>query len=133
MSLFPTTIETERLALEQLSSETVDLPELYHICSTDTAINEITRYMPGDPHQTLNETHEFVEWCETGWGDGEQAVYVIRPSDSEDGAEAMALYAGQSTGLTNELPTASDVVTGPAAEAIEAIERTATVIQEDSS
>ena len=90
MSFFPTTIETERLVFEQLSSETVDLRKLYRICSTDPAIDEITRYMPWDPHRTLNKTREFVEWCETGWDDGEQAVYVIRPADGEDGAGVLA-------------------------------------------
>ncbi|MFC4987401.1 GNAT family N-acetyltransferase [Saliphagus infecundisoli] len=93
MSLFPPTIETERLVFKRLSSDTVDLQKLFHICSADPAINQITRYMPWDPHQTLHETQEFVEWCESGWDNCDQAAYVIRPADGEDGA-------GQIAGIT---------------------------------
>ena len=88
--LFPGTVTTDRLELERLSFETIDCFELYRICSKDEAIEAITRYMPWDPHRTVKETVNFVEWCEAGWDDGEQAVYVVRPGPDEDGAGEIA-------------------------------------------
>lgn len=91
--LFPEALTTERLELERLRAGTVDLFELHRICSDDEAIEAITRYMPWDPHATVKETRDFVAWCESGWEDGEQAVYVVRPGQTEDGA-------GDAAGIT---------------------------------
>ena len=90
MTLFPDTLRTDRLRFERLCPENVDLFTLHEICSSDEAIDEITQYMPWDPHLTVQETREFIEWCEKTWEEGEQAVYVLRPTEGEGGAGEIA-------------------------------------------
>lgn len=89
-SIFPERIETERLRLERLSRETVDPFELYRISADDEGIERVTKYLPWSPHQTVDETWEFVEQCERQWQDRESATYVVRPREDEDGANEIA-------------------------------------------
>ena len=96
-SIFPKRIETDRLRLERLSRETVDVFELYRICSSDEGIDQVTSYLPWDPHDTVKETGEFVEDCEETWDDEEGATYVVRPREGEDGAGEIAGLAGLGT------------------------------------
>ena len=91
--MFPERIETDRLLLERLCHETLDCFEFYEVCSdADGAedMAEVTRYMPWDPHETVNESRQFIDRCETQWEDGEGASYVIRPREGEDGAGEFA-------------------------------------------
>lgn len=88
--LFPSILETERLRFQRLCRESVDLFELYDICSSDEGLDQITRFMPWNPHQTVQETQEFINWCESGWREGEQASYLLRPAGGEDGAGEIA-------------------------------------------
>ena len=97
-SPFPSPLETDRLRLERLSFETVDVEELYRICSSDPAIDEITAHLPWDPHTTRKETHDLIDDAERAWGAGEGAQYVVRPRDGEDGA-------GEIAGLTSLSPS----------------------------
>lgn len=95
--MFPERIETERLILEQVCHENIDLFEFYRICSDidgNEDMTEVTQYMPWNPHKTVNESREFIEASEKKWDDGEAATYFIRPRDSEDGAGAFAGNAG---------------------------------------
>jgi ribosomal-protein-alanine N-acetyltransferase len=97
--MFPERIETDRLVLERLCHETLDVFEFYRVCSDadgTEAMTEVTRYMPWDPHKTVNESKEFIDRCENQWDDGEAATYVIRPREGEDGAGAFAGNAGLS-------------------------------------
>jgi RimJ/RimL family protein N-acetyltransferase len=93
-SLFPETIETERLRLERLSRETVDLQEFYRICSSDPGIEDVTEHVPWSPHETVKETRDFLAGAEKRWDAGEDAQYVIRPREGEDGAGEIAGAAG---------------------------------------
>lgn len=93
-TICPERIETDRLHLERLSQETVDPYELYRISSSDEAIEQVTEYLSWSPHNTVNETLEFVEQCEQHWQDSESATYVIQPREGEDGA-------GEIAGLTS--------------------------------
>lgn len=89
-AIFPDHIETDRLRLEPLRRETVDVFELYRICSADDGIEAVTKYLPWQPHRTVDETVEFVERCEQQWSDHEGVTYVIRPREGEDGAGELA-------------------------------------------
>lgn len=93
-SLFPERLETERLVLERLCHDAVDVTELYRICSSDDGIEEVTRYVPWEPHSTPNETAEFVDRCERRWDDREGLDYLIRPREGEEGAGEIAGCAG---------------------------------------
>lgn len=92
--LFPEQIDTDRLTLERLCEENVDLFALYRICSSDPGIDAVTEYMPWDPHETVNETVEFVDGMDQQWQDGNGAHYVIRPKQGESGAGEIAGCTG---------------------------------------
>jgi RimJ/RimL family protein N-acetyltransferase len=94
MSLFPEGIGTDRLRLERLTTD--DLFELYEHASTDAPdIDEVTRYVGWDPHETPKATREFLSTVESQWADGEGATYVVRPRDGEP----LAGEYGGNTGL----------------------------------
>jgi RimJ/RimL family protein N-acetyltransferase len=94
--LFPETIETDRLRIDRLSHENVDLYEYYRICSSDEGIDEVTEFLSWDPHETVRETREFVDMVERQWENGESAAYLLRPRGTEDGAGDIAGGAGMS-------------------------------------
>ena len=94
--LFPDRIETERLVLEPLTTDHVDVFEYYEICSSDPGIDEITEYLSWDPHETVAETQEFLESVEKRAESGDGIEYVIRPAGDEDGAGEIAGAAGLS-------------------------------------
>ncbi|ELZ12122.1 GCN5-like N-acetyltransferase [Halovivax asiaticus JCM 14624] len=92
--LFPDTIHTDRLRLNVVTPETVDLFEFYDHAGTDPDIEEITRYLTWEPHETPKATLEFVEHVGEQYGSGEGATYTIRPLESEGGADEFAGVAG---------------------------------------
>lgn len=92
--MFPTTLGTERLSLERLSRETVDLRTYHEHCSRAAeAIDEVTRYLPWNPHDTLQDTCEYLRRMEREWEAGERAEYVLRATTG-DGAGEIAGSAG---------------------------------------
>lgn len=93
-SLFPHVVETDRLRLEPRSPDEIDVHELYRLCAYDDGVEEVTRYVPWEPHRTPKETQEFLErgWERFESGDGGPS-YVVRPRDGEDGAGAIAGFA----------------------------------------
>jgi len=88
--LFPDRIETERLVLEPLTTDHVDVFEFYDICSSDPGIEEVTEYLTWDPHDTVRETLGFLESVEERIAEAEGIDYVIRPATGEDGAGEIA-------------------------------------------
>lgn len=91
-SLYPEQIETNRLVLEQLCHDTVDVFEFYRCLSDHEAnIEEVTKYTAGiDPHRTPKETNDYIDRAENSWNDNEKAWYIIRPREGEDGAGEIA-------------------------------------------
>lgn len=64
--------------------ETVDAFELYdHVKAGAPDIEEITKWVTWDPHQTLKETAEWIEAKGKEFDDGEHATYVLRPKEGE--------------------------------------------------
>lgn len=94
MMLFPDRLDTDRLTLERLGRETVDVFEFYRICSSDPGIEEVTEYVTWESHETVKETLEFLDRVEEQWRDDEAATYVIRPESGEDGAGDIAGCTG---------------------------------------
>lgn len=92
--MFPESLTTDRLRHERLCHENVDLFEFYRICSTEDGIDEITRYMPWSPHETMKETKAFIDETERKWDDGESLKYIIRPKDDEEGTGEFAGLTG---------------------------------------
>lgn len=96
--LFPDRIETERLALEAATTETLDPLALYeHVREGAPHIDEITEYLTWTPHETPNETAEFLEQVTEDREAGEGATYAVRPRDSEDDAGELAGFTGITT------------------------------------
>jgi RimJ/RimL family protein N-acetyltransferase len=94
MSPFPAPVTTERLRLERLDADTVPPCDLYEVCAHDDGIDAVTEHVLWDPHAHPKETHEFVERAVERWEAGEDATYVVRPREGEDGAGEFAGMAG---------------------------------------
>lgn len=86
-SLFPDTIETERLLLEKLAHENVDLYELYECLGKSETIDDEIRHVHWDPHESPRVTKRLIDDIEKQWRKGTKAGYVVRPTepDSPDG------------------------------------------------
>jgi ribosomal-protein-alanine N-acetyltransferase len=90
MALFPRELRTERLYLRAATPETVDPLTLYQHCSRDApGIDDLTRYLTWDPHETPNATHDFLTDCETAFAEGEAANYVVSPREAPDEVAGM--------------------------------------------
>ncbi len=92
--LFPGTIETDRLRLELVHPDTVDLFEFYEAAGNSPDLEEVTRYLTWEPHETPKDTLEFVEHVDEQYENAEGATYVVRPREGEDGAGQFAGVAG---------------------------------------
>lgn len=90
--MFPEELETERLQLERLCHENVDVRALYECFANGhgEGLEEVFEYVPQTPYQTLHDAHEQIEAAEERWADGDGAEYVVRPSDGEAGAGEIA-------------------------------------------
>ncbi len=85
--LFPEELETERLRLERLCRETVDVHDYYELCSHhEPDIEEVTEYLPWAPHETVKETHDYLADLESQWDEGTRAEYLLRPKPGHPGA-----------------------------------------------
>lgn len=89
--LFPERIETERLVLEALTTDAVDVLDLYeHVEEDAPHIDEITEYLTWAPHEHPKETLEFVERVTDEFEAGDTATYLIRPAEGEEDAGEFA-------------------------------------------
>jgi RimJ/RimL family protein N-acetyltransferase len=95
--LFPDRIETDRLVLEALRTETVDPLTYYEHASAEHA-DEVTIHLPWDPHDHPKESLEAIRDAEEAREAGEQAEYVVRPREGEEGS-------GEFAGTTGIYPT----------------------------
>lgn len=93
--LFPEAIETDRLRLRRLCRETVDAGAYHRLCSShEPAIEDVTEYLPWDPHETVKETADYLDELEAKWENGTRAEYVIRPKEGEPGTGEIAGSGG---------------------------------------
>lgn len=93
--LFPERIETDRLNLIRLCHDNVDVFAYYECCSDhETAIEEVTQFLPWDTHETVKDTKDYIDDLEEKWEEGARAEYVIRPKASEEGARSIAGSGG---------------------------------------
>lgn len=82
--MFPVRLETENLVMLKPSTEPTVVREVYDVCSSDAGIEEVTRHVPWTPHETINETREFLEYNETLFDDGEKATYLLRHRKTDE-------------------------------------------------
>lgn len=91
--MFPERIETDRLRLERITHDSVDVFALHEFYRGDGAAERF-RYWDSSPHETVKETRDYLDEAERLWEDGEGAKYVIRPAAGEDGAGELAGTTG---------------------------------------
>jgi len=92
MSVFPERFESDRLRYERVHPESLDPLELYnHVGEDAPAIDEITEYVPWEPHSHPQETVEFVDDCGRAFDDGEYLTCSIWPKDGDDAEEIAGL------------------------------------------
>ena len=91
--MFPETIRTSRLDLRRVSAAVDVLDQYEYVSGTDT-IEEETRYLSWEPHETPKETADVRATFEEAWEDAEAAVYALTPREGEDGAGAFAGTTG---------------------------------------
>lgn len=97
MSLFPRAMESERLQYEYVhpNADHTDAIDWYQYHREGApGIEEATRYLSWDPHETPKETDEFLEHCGKQFDEGEGVTYAIYPQPEEDGAGEFAGTAG---------------------------------------
>ena len=92
--MFPESIESERLQHERLTHENIDVQEFYRICTSDDGIEEVARYMPWTPHETMKQSKHFIDRNERQWDDGESLAYILRPKTPENDAGEFAGLTG---------------------------------------
>ncbi|MFB6176364.1 MAG: GNAT family N-acetyltransferase [Halobaculum sp.] len=92
--MFPAVIETERLRLEAVGPDAAELDRVYEICAHDEGIEDVTRCLPWEPHETIRETEQFLADGAERWADGQSADYVVRPRESADGVGEVAGFGG---------------------------------------
>ena len=92
--MFPERIETERLHLERISHDSVDVFDLHEFYSDGDETAEMFEYWDSTPHETVKETYDYVDEAEQLWDDAEGAKYVIRPTEDEDGTGPIAGTTG---------------------------------------
>lgn len=92
--MFPTRIETDRLHLERISHDSVDVFALHDLYSDDDTSEEMFEYWDSSPHETVKETYDYLDEAERLWDEAEGAKYVIRPKEGEDGEGIIAGTTG---------------------------------------
>lgn len=82
VSLLPTEIRTGRLRLVPRTAEHVDPVEFYAACSGE-AMDEVTEYMPWEPHETPKESVDALERTRERFDAGEAAEYVVHVREDD--------------------------------------------------
>ena len=99
--MIPERIETDHLIFERLTHDAIDLFDLYDICSSDPGIENVTEYLPWDPHQTPKQTHDLLTGAESNWESGEDFRYLLRLRESSEpvvGMTGIDVHWGRRTG-----------------------------------
>lgn len=92
--MFPEHIKTDRLRLDRISHDSIDIHDLHEFYSGGDDCTEMFQYWDSSPHETLKETYEYIEEAKRLWDDCEGAKYVIRPKEGKDGAGLLAGTTG---------------------------------------
>lgn len=93
-TLFPPSLETERLRLEQLCYENVPLAEFHETVGAEE-MESVTEYLFWDRPRTLKDSRSLLENEIEHWEEGTKASYVVRPTGGDDLApEERMAFAG---------------------------------------
>lgn len=67
--MFPERIETDRLVLERISHDFVDVFSLHELYADGDDTEEMFEYWDSSPHETVKETYDYVDEAEELWDD----------------------------------------------------------------
>jgi RimJ/RimL family protein N-acetyltransferase len=83
--MLPERIETDRLRLDRLTSDRLDPLDGYEVwgASRSPTIEEETRYTLFSPHETPNDSREFLAEAAAAFDDAESATYAVLPTTDE--------------------------------------------------
>jgi RimJ/RimL family protein N-acetyltransferase len=102
VSLFPATVETDRLKLRRLTPDLVDPLSAYDVYAPTRSetIGVETEYVLFDPHHTPKETADFLAGAAERWESGEAAEYAVLPDDDPDAYDGPAVEGRPFAGTT---------------------------------
>lgn len=89
-SLFPATLETDRLILEAVDPGTTDVFEHYEAFADDPDPETVYEYVPLSEPATPAESRHFVRRAGANRDDGDAVTYLLRPREGESAAGALA-------------------------------------------
>jgi len=82
--MFPESIETDSLTLEQLSEAHVDVFELYELFEAGgDDVDDVFEYVPQEPYATVKDARERLEKATTSWDEREAAQYALFTTDGD--------------------------------------------------
>jgi RimJ/RimL family protein N-acetyltransferase len=82
--MFPESIETDSLTLEQLSEAHVDVFELYELFEAGgDDVDDVFEYVPQEPYATVKDARECLEKATTSWDEREAAQYALFTTDGD--------------------------------------------------
>ena len=76
--LFPERLETERLRLEALGPESIDVFALYEAFADDPDPDDVYAHVPLSPPETPHDSWEFVDRAASSREEGDAVTYLIR-------------------------------------------------------
>lgn len=83
--VFQEEIETGRLELEQFCRERIDPVDVFEFFSAaDESVDEAMAFLTWTPDETPKDTRDRLVDAEEAWEDCEQALYAVRPGETED-------------------------------------------------
>lgn len=85
--VFPERVETERLRLDRLTRDRLHPLDGYEVwgASRSPTIEEETRYTLFEPHETPNDSREFLAEAASAFDDAEAATYAVLPTTDDPG------------------------------------------------
>ncbi|WP_394325730.1 GNAT family N-acetyltransferase [Halolamina pelagica] len=103
-SLFPESVETDRLRLERVDADDAGALDLYEHWRTEAPnVEESTEYVSWEPYDHPNGVAETLERAVDRVEGGDGAMYLLRPRDGEDRAGEIAGTTGLFTGWDQRL------------------------------
>ena len=90
--MFPQTLETENLVLDQFCDEQVDVFELYDLfAEAREGVEDVFEYVPQEPYGSVKEARDQLVEAGTSWKEADSAQYAVYTAE-----DSLAGYTGLS-------------------------------------
>lgn len=81
--MFPETINTDSLTLNQFCESKVDIFKLYNIFKENEGAADVFKYVPQEPYTSIKHAHDQIVKAETAWEEGEAAYYAVYTANDD--------------------------------------------------